>query len=152
MAYSAVASTVWPPTPVSPAVKTLLARLFHLVDQKDDNVGSLLAEEIFTPDARFVSANGVFRGKKEITNSRANAWKVVTFRKHTVDKVYAGAADGTDLVLTGTLETRTKDSGSATTITEFAARAVIDQSAGSTGPRIKEYQAWIGTSTTSTQQ
>ncbi|OQU95759.1 SnoaL-like domain-containing protein [Cladophialophora immunda] len=147
MPHSATASTVWPPTPVPPATKDLLGRFFHLVDQKDDTVGVVLAEEVFTPDARFVSANGAFEGKEQIAKSRARAWDVVTFRKHTVDKVYAGGADGADLVLTGRLETRTKDGGSATTVTDFAGRVVLDQRNGA-GPRIKEYQAWIGQSTT----
>lgn len=62
-------------------------------------------------------------GCLEIAKSRASAWNVVTFRKHTVDKVYAGSPDGADLVLTGTLESRTKGSGSATIVTEFAGRA-----------------------------
>ncbi|OAP57542.1 hypothetical protein AYL99_08280 [Fonsecaea erecta] len=138
-----------PSTPVSPATKDLVARFFHLVDQQDDNVGPLLAEEIFTPDARFVSANSAFQGKEKIAKSRASAWNVVTFRKHTVDKVYAGSPDGADLVLTGTLESRTKGSGSTTTVTKFAGRAVVDQSvdqSAGAGPRIKHYQAWIGQS------
>lgn len=64
MPHSAISSTVWPSTPVSPTTKDLVARFFHLVDQQDDNVGPLLAEEIFTPDARFVSANSAFEGKE----------------------------------------------------------------------------------------
>lgn len=62
----ALSSAVWPPTPVSSEVKELLARLFHLVDQKDDNVGTILAEQIFTADASFISANGTFKGKDGI--------------------------------------------------------------------------------------
>ncbi|KAI1618052.1 hypothetical protein EDD37DRAFT_254033 [Exophiala viscosa] len=135
-----------PPTPVPSEVKDLINRLFQLVDSKDDNVGTILAEEIFTPDAMFISANGTFNGKDEISASRTNAWKVVTSRHHMVDKVFSGNADGTDLVLVGRLETRTKDSD-ATTSTEFAARGVFDKTAAG-GPKLKSYQAWVGSSST----
>ncbi|OAL23938.1 hypothetical protein AYO20_10788 [Fonsecaea nubica] len=157
MPHPAISSTIWPPTPISPAVKDLLGRFFHLADQKDDNVGTVLAEEVFTPDARFVTATGAFEGKEQIATSRAGAWTVVTFRKHTVDKVYAtgvnvgGEGVTTDIVLTGKLETRTEDGGSVSTVTDFAARVVFvggdDKSGGSgAGWRIREYRAWIGRS------
>ncbi|KAH0848102.1 hypothetical protein FOPE_01887 [Fonsecaea pedrosoi] len=159
MPHPATSSTIWPPAPISPAVKDLLGRFFHLADQKDDNVGTVLAEEVFTPDGRFVTANGAFEGKEQIATSRAGAWTVVTFRKHTVDKVYATGVNVTgegvtDIVLTGRLETRTKDGGSVVgTVTDFAARVVFvgggdddDKSGESAGWRIREYQAWIGRS------
>ncbi|KAK4942972.1 hypothetical protein LTR10_017356 [Elasticomyces elasticus] len=142
----ALSSATLPPTPISSEVKDLINRIFHLVDQRDDNVGTILAEQIFTPDAMFISANGTFQGKEEISASRANAWKVVTSRHHMVDKVFSGNADGTDLVLVGRLETRTKDSD-ATKSTEFAARGVVDKAAVG-GPRFSSYQAWVGNSST----
>lgn len=44
--------TVWPDHPVPDAVKALMGRFFNLLDSHDSNVGNILADEIFTPDAK----------------------------------------------------------------------------------------------------
>ena len=41
----------------------MLSRLLQIVDTNDANSGTLLADEIFTPDAEFIAANGRFTGK-----------------------------------------------------------------------------------------
>lgn len=57
-------STIWPPTPISPEVKALLARFFDLVDAQDpEGSGKRLAEEVFTEDGTLMTANGTFQGK-----------------------------------------------------------------------------------------
>lgn len=43
---------VWPEHPVPLAVKALIDRFFNLLDSKDSNVGDILADEIFAPDAK----------------------------------------------------------------------------------------------------
>lgn len=79
----------------------------------------------------------------EISKSRSAAWNVVTYRRHIVDKIYPGDKEGNELILTGKLETRTKN-GQGTTVTDFAARGIVDPS----GPRLKLWQAYIGNSST----
>ncbi|KAJ9607565.1 hypothetical protein H2200_007643 [Cladophialophora chaetospira] len=144
----AFASTQWPPTPISSEVKHLLSRFLEIVDLEDEKAGQLLADEVFTSDGELVASTGSFHGADvlflEIARSRENAWKVVDYRHHVIDKVFAGNKDGTDLILVGRLETRTKDS-SNTTITEFAAKALVDTSKPS-GPRLKLWAAYIGNS------
>lgn len=44
--------TVWPEHPVSEAIKALIDRFFNLLDSHDSNVGNILADEIFTSDAK----------------------------------------------------------------------------------------------------
>lgn len=64
-------STIWPPTPISPEVKALLARFFDLIDAPDpEGSGKGLAEEVFTEDGTLITGNGVFRGKSGMYTCR----------------------------------------------------------------------------------
>ncbi|KAJ9633365.1 uncharacterized protein PV06_00862 [Exophiala oligosperma] len=134
-------TTIWPPTPIPASTKKLIARLFDLCDTNDSTNGVNLAEEVFTADGQFLTANGGFEGKDEISKSRSAAWDVVTYRRHIVDRVYPGDKEGNDLILTGKLETRTKDSGQGTTVVEFAARGIVR------GQKLKLWHAYVGNST-----
>lgn len=58
-------STIWPPTPITPEVKALLAHFFDLIDAPDpEGSGQGLAEEVFTEDGTLITGNGTFRGKE----------------------------------------------------------------------------------------
>ncbi|KIX02782.1 uncharacterized protein Z518_08724 [Rhinocladiella mackenziei CBS 650.93] len=137
-------STVWPSTPIASEIKDLIAHFFRLVDLKDGSVGQTLAEEVFTSDATLIGGGGTFSGKDEIKTCRANAWNAVIFRHHAVDKVFVSGSDGKDIVVTGKMKSKTKDSPERMTVTEFAARIVIDANTAADGPRMKSYQAWVG--------
>jgi hypothetical protein len=63
MPSTGLASTEWPPTPVSDDTKALLSRFIELCDLNDPEAGKLLVEEVFTPDAKFMSAAGTFSGE-----------------------------------------------------------------------------------------
>lgn len=56
-------TTIWPPTPIPESTKKLIARLFDLCDTNDSTNGVNLAEEVFTADGQFLTANGGFEGK-----------------------------------------------------------------------------------------
>jgi len=83
----------------------------------------------------------------EISNSRAQAWKVITFRHHKIERVFAGDPEGKDLILVGKLEARTKNESDRTTITEFAGRLLVEETAEGKA-KLSSYQAFIGTSNT----
>lgn len=57
-----LASTEWPPTPISTETKQLLARFVEIVDLKDEKSGQLLADEIFVSDGKLVASVGSFNG------------------------------------------------------------------------------------------
>lgn len=56
-------AAIWPTSMPSSDVKTLVERFFTLVDTNSDDVGQKLAEEVFTPDAVFITANTTFQGQ-----------------------------------------------------------------------------------------
>jgi hypothetical protein len=62
MVHTAIQSTEWPSTPVNLGVKQLIALFFHLVDQKDDDIGSRLASEVFSPDGKLLTVQGAAQG------------------------------------------------------------------------------------------
>ena len=59
---SRVASTSWPSATVPKAAQDLLDYFFSLMDTNSDEAGLKLVEDIFTPDATFISSSGVFKG------------------------------------------------------------------------------------------
>ncbi|KAK2682041.1 Mitochondrial carrier domain superfamily [Fusarium oxysporum f. sp. vasinfectum] len=59
---SDIKDTVWPDHPVPNSVKNLIHRFFELLDSQDTNVGNILADEIFAPDARAQFGAHVFTG------------------------------------------------------------------------------------------
>lgn len=56
------AATEWPSIAISESTKTMIDRFFSLLDNKDEAAGSLLADEIFTPDGRACFGHQVFEG------------------------------------------------------------------------------------------
>ena len=83
----------------------------------------------------------------EISNCRAQAWKVITFRHHRIERVFAGDPKGKDLLLVGKLEARTKDESDGTTFTEFAGRLLVEETPEGK-VKLSSYQAFLGTSNT----
>ncbi|OJJ67050.1 hypothetical protein ASPBRDRAFT_34364 [Aspergillus brasiliensis CBS 101740] len=53
---------IWPISKPSPAVKQLISHFFALVDTNSQDVGQVLADEIFTQDGVFITANAMFQG------------------------------------------------------------------------------------------
>ena len=62
-------STQWPQTPVPEAVKTLIDRLFNLLDNADPKVGDILADEIFAADAKAEFGPHTFEGKDRMAKA-----------------------------------------------------------------------------------
>lgn len=60
---TALEHTIWPDTPIEPEAKNLIALFFRVVDLKDPDSGKQLAEEVFTPDGKMITANGTFHGE-----------------------------------------------------------------------------------------
>ncbi|KAJ5745091.1 hypothetical protein N7520_010273 [Penicillium odoratum] len=127
---------MWPISQPSPEVKQLVHRFFSLVDTNSEEVGQTIADEIFTQDGLMVTANAMFQGSAEISQSRKGAWTTVKSRRHSILKSYVNDADGTDLFLIGNLKMKTLD-GTQMNM-EFVARMkIIEQQSG---PRIRKYQ------------
>ncbi|KAE8332945.1 hypothetical protein BDV39DRAFT_199949 [Aspergillus sergii] len=127
---------MWPISHPSPEVKQLVSRFFALVDTNSEEVGQALADEIFTPDGVLITANAMFQGSAEISQSRKGAWTTVKTRQHTILKGYVNDAHGMDIVLVGNLKIETL-AGTKTNL-EFVARMKIIE--GQLGPRICKYQ------------
>ncbi|KAJ5096629.1 hypothetical protein N7456_007350 [Penicillium angulare] len=53
---------MWPITQPSLEVKQLVHRFFTLVDTKSEEIGQIIADEIFTQDGLMVTANAMFQG------------------------------------------------------------------------------------------
>ncbi|QKX64682.1 uncharacterized protein TRUGW13939_11858 [Talaromyces rugulosus] len=127
---------MWPISQPSSEVKQLVNRFFTLVDTNSQEAGKTLADTIFTNDEVFITANGTFQGAAEISQSRANAWTTVKFRRHTIWKCYVNDAYGTDIFIVGNLEMETLAGTKANL--EFVARMKIQQQ--EPGHRVCKYQ------------
>lgn len=57
-----IASTVWPSNGVPEPVKGVLSLLLQLLDDKSDNAGPRLADEVFTKDGVMGAAHKAARG------------------------------------------------------------------------------------------
>ncbi|KAE8359561.1 hypothetical protein BDV27DRAFT_149472 [Aspergillus caelatus] len=55
-------SVIWPVSQPLPEVKQLIYRFFALVDTNSQEVGPVLADEIFTQDGVLITANAIFQG------------------------------------------------------------------------------------------
>lgn len=53
---------MWPISQPSTEVKQLVHRFFALADTNSQEVGQVLADEIFTQDGVFITANNKFQG------------------------------------------------------------------------------------------
>lgn len=51
-------NTVWPETLIAEPVKKLMSLLLSLLDNKGDEAGPRLADEVFTPNGVLGAANG----------------------------------------------------------------------------------------------
>ncbi|KAE8141783.1 hypothetical protein BDV38DRAFT_278567 [Aspergillus pseudotamarii] len=127
---------MWPISQPLPEVKQLVYRFFALVDTNSQEIGQVLADEIFTQDGVLITANAMFQGAAEISQSREGAWTTVKTRQHTILKSYVNDAYGTDIFLVGKLDMETL-AGTKTNL-EFVARMEIEERA--LGPRICKYQ------------
>ncbi|EXJ66769.1 uncharacterized protein A1O5_09964 [Cladophialophora psammophila CBS 110553] len=136
---SRVSSTSWPSTAVPKAVQDLLDYFFSLMDTNSDEAGLKLIEDIFTPEATFISSSGVFKGSAEIRGSRKKAWELVESRYHSIVKVFSATSDGSDLLMIGSailgLKNGKKIEG------DFIARAVIE-GIDTLEPKMSFLQAW----------
>jgi len=93
--------TEWPENGVPEAVKKVIDTLLETFDNNTEDAGEKLAKYVFTPDAELHSSAGTFHGHAEIGASRKEAWKIVTYRRHDVLKVFSAANDSSDLMWIG---------------------------------------------------
>ena len=78
---------IWPDVPVEPEAKDLIDLFFRLVDLNDVGSGKQLAEDVFTPDGRMITANGTFIGKAG-TSRRGPSSRRAPRRKPLSDPAY----------------------------------------------------------------
>jgi len=150
-------SAEWPSIEVPEPVKNLVDRFMSLLDDSSSAVGDVLADEIFTSDAKAGFGSHVFEGSErrlsymchpvgvklnivtEIRRSRDNAWAVVQSRKHIILKVYISSIEANDILFIGnvTMDLRNGQSPSG----EFTGRLTIS-GADTAAPKLKSYQVW----------
>ncbi|KAG8665099.1 hypothetical protein FPOAC2_14349 [Fusarium poae] len=135
--------TVWPDHPVPNSVKNLIHRFFALLDSQDTNVGNILADEIFTPDARAQFGGHVFTGTEEIRKCRDNAWASFNARRHVVLRVYSFDSAATDLLFIAWVAMDLKNGEHVEC--EFVGRLGFEGTEGP-NPKIKSYGIWADSS------
>ncbi|CAK7237536.1 hypothetical protein SBRCBS47491_010010 [Sporothrix bragantina] len=92
---------------LSPAVRKLLARMYELADDKGEEVGQIMATELFTPDATVCGGgpgHEEIKGTAAIAESRKQSWAVMSQRKHTILRAF-GSTDGREIILIGQVDT-----------------------------------------------
>ncbi|KAH7161087.1 hypothetical protein EDB81DRAFT_333875 [Dactylonectria macrodidyma] len=128
---------------VPQAVQQLIEKFYQLLDNSDPGIGDILADEIFTSDGVAYFGATPFRGTEEIRNSRANAWNLISMRKHEVLKVYVSDRNASDLLFTARVAMGLRNGKQVEG--EFTGRLVIsDPQTGS--PKLCLYQVWGDTS------
>lgn len=163
--------TVWPATPIDPAVKELIERYYVLADTNSPESADLLADEVFTETGVMKGAVKSFsgskglqistylythlqRGKKsrdttwlltnatiEIRSSRNGVPGIIISRRHEIHRVFVADDRGHDLMLIGTIEIGLK--GGRTVPGEFATRMVVDDASVRRGsPRLSSSQVY----------
>ncbi|KAH7013821.1 hypothetical protein EDB80DRAFT_381839 [Ilyonectria destructans] len=137
-------SAEWPTGIEVPSpVKQLIERFYQLLDNSDPGIGDLLADEIFADNGVAYFGATPFSGTEEIRNSRANAWKVISMRKHEVLKVYLSDNNASDLLFTARVAMGLTNGRNVEG--EFTGRLVIaDPQTAS--PKLLLYQVWGDTS------
>lgn len=158
-------STKWPTAVEVPQpVKDLVNRFYNLLDDDRPEVGAILADEIFTPDATAYFGGQPSTGSagmsfdlhnitkrclawpfvnlltsKDIRISRINAWKSIASRKHSVSKVFVCKSDASDLLFIAHVAMGLRNGKEVEG--EFCGRLTI---AGAQGPnpRLTLYQVW----------
>ncbi|KAH8784987.1 hypothetical protein F5883DRAFT_707940 [Diaporthe sp. PMI_573] len=137
-------STKWPTAVEVPQpVKDLVHRFYNLLDDDRPEVGAILADEIFTPDATAYFGGQPSTGSADIRISRINAWKSIASRKHSVSKVFVCKSDASDLLFIAHVAMGLRNGKEVEG--EFCGRLTI---AGAQGPnpRLTLYQVWGDTS------
>ncbi|CVL13518.1 uncharacterized protein FPRN_12089 [Fusarium proliferatum] len=140
---SEIKETIWPDHPVPNKVKNLIHRFFELLDSQDSNVGDILADEIFAPDAHAQFGAHVFTGTEEIRKSRDNAWVLFNARRHVVLRVYSFDQDATDLLFIAWVSMDLKNGEHVEC--EFVGRLQFEDAQGQK-PKIKSYGIWADSS------
>lgn len=133
-------NTEWPTAvEIKISVKELIDLYYSLADNPDAT-GERFATEVFSADGE-IKASKSCRGTEEIKRYRDGAWDTVALRRHTIKRVYAHDADGTDLMILAVNTTGLKDGQSVTG--DFTARIIVDQeSLSREQPRLKYVQVW----------
>lgn len=151
-------NTEWPTAvEIKISVKELIDLYYSLADNPDAT-GERFATEVFSADGEIKASKscrgteGVYRLPficssvadlvlSEIKRYRDGAWDTVALRRHTIKRVYAHDADGTDLMILAVNTTGLKDGQSVTG--DFTARIIVDQeSLSREQPRLKYVQVW----------
>nr|OQO31936.1 hypothetical protein B0A51_00276 [Rachicladosporium sp. CCFEE 5018] len=137
-------TAAWPFQPIPEPVKALLAKFYACVDApQDPNSNSILANEVFHPDATFQINKRIIRGREEIAHWRdgaASGGGGVATSTHTVHNVYSLSTEGWEVLTTGTLALEMGDGRKAES--EFACRCLVTDE-GAEGERIKEWRGWV---------
>lgn len=68
MGYN-TASTEWPTIPIPSTTKALIDKFFNLLDNKDPDVGNILADQIFAKDAKAQFGPHTFEGQERMLGS-----------------------------------------------------------------------------------
>ncbi|KAH7126485.1 hypothetical protein B0J13DRAFT_628062 [Dactylonectria estremocensis] len=137
-------SAEWPTgIEVPSAVKQLIERFYQLLDNSDSGIGDILADEIFASDGVAYFGTTPFRGSEEIRNSRANAWKAISMRKHEVLKVYVCDSNAGDLLFTARVAMGLRNGKHVEG--EFTGRLAISDPR-TANPKLRLYQVWGDTS------
>ncbi|KAK6365704.1 hypothetical protein LTS17_011091 [Exophiala oligosperma] len=135
--------TVWPDHPVPDGVKALMDRFFNLLDSHDSNVGNILADEIFTSDAKAQFGAHISTGRDEIRKSRDNAWTLFNARKHTVLRAYSSNDAADDLLFIAWVAMDLKNGEHVAG--EFIGRLRFENT-DTPNPKIKSYAIWADSS------
>ncbi|KAL2008852.1 hypothetical protein VTN00DRAFT_7046 [Thermoascus crustaceus] len=136
--------TVWPATPIDPAVKKLIERYYVLADTNSPESADLLADEVFTETGMMKGAVKSFSGSKEIRSSRNGVPGIIISRRHEIHRVFVADDKGHDLMLIGTIEIGLK--GGRAVPGEFATRMVVDDASIRKGsPRLSFSQVYTDT-------
>lgn len=158
--------TEWPAVGVPEVVKSLVDKLFSVLDTKSPGAGDKLADEIFAVDGvldsshRFEGAEGLWSDLRcscglepdnlvdqlndvyhlEIRTSRKDAWTMIASRSHEILKVYTDSYETSDLLMIGQLTVRLKSEEQKRG--QFIARISLTDSQ-TAEPRIKLYKVWM---------
>ncbi|EXJ71832.1 uncharacterized protein A1O5_04333 [Cladophialophora psammophila CBS 110553] len=131
-------STEWPSIEDLDIVKSLIDKFFNLLDNDSSAVGDILADEIFSSDARSGFGGHFFVGSEQIRESRDSAWAAVKARRHLINKVYVSDSKADDLLFIGHVTMNLRNGKEVAG--EFTGRVKIANPGQS--PRLSLYQLW----------
>ncbi|RFU23994.1 hypothetical protein B7463_g12340, partial [Scytalidium lignicola] len=137
---SNITNTIWPTNGVPEPIKDLLGLLLQLMDDKSDNAGPRLADEVFTKDGQLGASTKAATGSAEIRESRRTAWQKIEYREHKIARFYAHS--DSDFLFIGNAKMRTLKGYEFNE--EFIGRAIVDDPS-SPNPRLQQFNVWIDT-------